>query len=56
MNNLRGRPFGGTACGVVYKLNASGEEVVLYNFKGQSGGRWPAQVVEDRRGMFTAQL
>jgi len=43
--------FGGTGCcGVVYKLNASGKEVVLYNFKAQSGGRWPVQVVEDPKG------
>lgn len=43
--------FGGSACcGVVYKLSASGKEVVLYDFKGQSGGRWPAQVVADPKG------
>jgi uncharacterized repeat protein (TIGR03803 family) len=32
---------GGSGCGVVYKLDTSGKETVLYRFKGKSDGGYP---------------
>jgi uncharacterized repeat protein (TIGR03803 family) len=48
--------FGGTGCqglgcGVVFKLNKSGKETVLYRFKGESDGAFPnAGLVMDKAG------
>lgn len=42
---------GGGGCGVVYKLDTSGKEVVLYRFKGKSDGGLPtAPLFMDKAG------
>jgi uncharacterized repeat protein (TIGR03803 family) len=59
--NLYGTTFGGgdtscilykgSGCGVVYKLDTSGKETVLYSFKGKSDGAFPAALlVMDKAG------
>ena len=50
--NLYGTTFyGGSGCGVVFKLSPSGTETVLYSFTGGSDGRLPvAGLIADRAG------
>jgi uncharacterized repeat protein (TIGR03803 family) len=41
----------GSGCGVIYKLDTSGKETVLYSFKGKSDGAFPASpLVMDKAG------
>jgi uncharacterized repeat protein (TIGR03803 family) len=40
----------GYGCGVVYKLNGSGHETVLYAFTGESDGAFPFGVIRDPAG------
>jgi uncharacterized repeat protein (TIGR03803 family) len=57
--NLYGTAFNGgdsscnppSGCGVVFKLDPKGKETVLYNFKGQSDGAFPAtDLLRDEAG------
>ncbi|HXM22987.1 MAG TPA: choice-of-anchor tandem repeat GloVer-containing protein [Terriglobales bacterium] len=59
--NLYGTTFGGgdtscslyegSGCGLVYKLDTSGKETVLYSFKGRSDGAFPAStLIMDKAG------
>ena len=52
--NLYGTTFsGGTSHGVVFKLDATGAETVLYTFKGQADGGAPAAgLIRDPAGSF----
>jgi uncharacterized repeat protein (TIGR03803 family) len=41
----------GTGCGTVFKLEATGQETVLYSFRSGAGGKWPeAAVTMDAAG------
>jgi uncharacterized repeat protein (TIGR03803 family) len=47
----RGCPSGG--CGVVFKLDTTGQETVLYNFEGGADGSEPAgELIQDTNGNF----
>jgi uncharacterized repeat protein (TIGR03803 family) len=54
--NLYGTTFQGGSgcdsygCGVLFKVDTTGVETVLYNFKGGSDGRGPNGVVQDAQG------
>jgi uncharacterized repeat protein (TIGR03803 family) len=57
MGNLYGTADGGSGsggcCGVVYKVDSSGQETVLYNFSGGSDGSspsWEAPLIRDVAG------
>jgi uncharacterized repeat protein (TIGR03803 family) len=41
---------GSGGCGVAFKVNSKGEDSVLYNFPGQTGGTWPGELVADSAG------
>lgn len=48
--NGGGPPFGGTS-GVIYKLDQSGKETVLYTFQGKADGAYPiSQLAQDDEG------
>jgi uncharacterized repeat protein (TIGR03803 family) len=40
----------GSGCGVVFKLDATGHETVLYTFTGGADGLYPAGVIQDAAG------
>jgi uncharacterized repeat protein (TIGR03803 family) len=47
---LGGNGCNGSSCGVIYKINSSGEETVLYSFTGGARGYDPNGIIRDRGG------
>ena len=50
--SLFGTAGGGAGGGVVYKLDASGQETVLYSFTGGADGYGPNAIIRDSAGNF----
>ena len=43
----------GVGCGIVFRVDTTGKETILYNFTGGSDGCYPAQgLIRDRSGIF----